>query len=37
MNIAVVGLGFVGLSLSGVFALKNNNVVGIDIDNQKCL
>ena len=37
MNIAVVGLGFVGLSLSGVFALKNNNVVGVDIDNQKCL
>jgi len=36
-NIAVVGLGFVGLSLSSVLASKNNNVVGIDIDNQKCL
>jgi len=37
MNIAVVGLGFVGLSLSSVLASKNNNVIGIDIDNQKCL
>jgi len=36
MNIAVVGLGFVGLSLSSVLASKNYNVVGIDIDNQKC-
>ena len=36
-NIAVVGLGFVGLSLSSVLASKNNNVIGIDIDNQKCL
>ena len=37
MNIAVVGLGFVGLSLSSVLASKNNNVIGIDTDNQKCL
>jgi len=36
MNIAVVGLGFVGLSLSSVLASKNYNVVAIDIDNQKC-
>ena len=36
MNIAVVGLGFVGLSISSVLASKNYNVVGIDIDNQKC-
>jgi len=36
MNIAVVGLGFVGLSMSSVLASKNYNVVGIDIDNQKC-
>jgi len=36
-NIAVVGLGFVGLSLSSVLASKNNNVIGIDTDNQKCL
>ena len=37
MNIAVVGLGFVGLTLSSVLASKNNNVIGIDTDNQKCL
>ena len=36
MNIGVVGLGFVGLSISSVLASKNYNVVGIDIDNQKC-
>ena len=36
MNIAVVGLGFVGLSISSVLASKNYNVVGIDIDNKKC-
>jgi UDPglucose 6-dehydrogenase len=36
MNIAVVGLGFVGLSISSVLASKNYNIVGIDIDNQKC-
>ena len=31
-----MGLGFVGLSMSSVLASKNYNVVGIDIDNQKC-
>ena len=36
MNIAVVGLGFVGLSMSSVLASKNYSVIGIDIDNQKC-
>ena len=36
MNIAVVGLGFVGLSMSSVLASKNYNIIGIDIDNQKC-
>ena len=36
MNIAVVGLGFVGLSMSSVLASKNYNVIGIDIDSQKC-
>ena len=36
MRIAVVGLGFVGLSLTSVLALKGNNVVGIDIDIEKC-
>ena len=36
MNIAVIGLGFVGLSISSVLASRNYNVIGIDIDNQKC-
>jgi len=36
MNIAVVGLGFVGLSISSVLASKNYSVIGIDINNQKC-
>ena len=36
MNIGVIGLGFVGLSISSVLASKNYNVVGIDIDKQKC-
>ena len=36
MKIAVVGLGFVGLSLTSVLAAKGNNVVGIDINNDKC-
>jgi UDPglucose 6-dehydrogenase len=36
MNIGIIGLGFVGLSISSVLASKNYNVVGIDIDNQKC-
>ena len=36
MNIGVIGLGFVGLSLSSVLASKNYNVIGIDINNQKC-
>ena len=36
MKIAVVGLGFVGLSLTSVLASKGNNVVGIDINNDKC-
>ncbi len=36
MRIAVVGLGFVGLSLTSVLASKGNNVVGIDIDIEKC-
>ena len=36
MRIAVVGLGFVGLSLTSVLASKGNNVVGIDIDVERC-
>ena len=36
MKIVVIGLGFVGLSLASVLASKGNNVVAIDIDNDKC-
>ena len=37
MNIAVVGLGFVGLSLSSVLASKGYKVIGIDTDKKKCI
>ena len=36
MKIAIVGLGFVGLSLGVVLASKNKSVIGIDIDEEKC-
>jgi len=36
MKIGIVGLGFVGLSLTSVLASKGHNVVGIDIDKEKC-
>ena len=36
MKIGVVGLGFVGLSLTSVLASKGFNVVGIDVDKEKC-
>ena len=36
MKIGVIGLGFVGLSLSSVLASKGYDVIGIDIDNEKC-
>ena len=36
MKIAVIGLGFVGLSLASVLASKGNNVIGIDVDVKKC-
>jgi UDPglucose 6-dehydrogenase len=36
MKIGVVGLGFVGLSLTSVLASKGYDVVGIDIDKEKC-
>ena len=36
MKIAVIGLGFVGLSLTSVLASRGNNVIGIDIDVEKC-
>ena len=35
MKIGIVGLGFVGLSLSSVLASKGYNVVGIDVDKKK--
>ena len=36
MRISVVGLGFVGLSLSTVLSSKNYSVDGIEIDKEKC-
>ena len=36
MKIAIVGLGFVGLSLAAVLSAKGNNVFGIDVDENKC-
>jgi len=36
MKIGIIGLGFVGLSLTSVLASKGFNVVGIDIDEEKC-
>ena len=36
MKISIIGLGFVGLSLASVLAAKGNNILGIDIDKNKC-
>ena len=36
MKIAIIGLGFVGLSLTSVLASKGFNVVGIDVNKEKC-
>ena len=36
MKIAVIGLGFVGLTLSSVLASKGIITVGIDLDKEKC-
>jgi len=36
MKIAIIGLGFVGLSLAAVLASKNKSIIGIDIDEKKC-
>ena len=35
MKIAVIGLGFVGLSLASVLSTKNHTVIGIDKDEKK--
>ena len=36
MKIAIIGLGFVGLTLSSVLASKGIITVGIDLDKEKC-
>ncbi len=36
MKISVIGLGFVGLSLTSVLSAKGKNVIGIDVDSKKC-
>ena len=36
MKIGVVGLGFVGLSLTSVLASRGYDIVGIDTDKEKC-
>jgi len=36
MKIGIVGLGFVGLSLTSVLSAKGYDVVGIDVDKEKC-
>ncbi len=36
MKIAVIGLGFVGLTLSSVLASKGITIIGIDLDKEKC-
>ena len=36
MKVAIVGLGFVGLSLAVVLSAKGHDVFGIDVDVKKC-
>ena len=36
MRIAVIGLGFVGLSLTAVLSSKGYKTIGIDVDKTKC-
>ena len=36
MQISIIGLGFVGLSLTSVLSANGNNVLGIDVDKNKC-
>jgi len=36
MKISIIGLGFVGLSLASVLATKGKNILGIDVDKNKC-
>ena len=37
MKVAIIGLGFVGLSFAAVLGQKNFPVLGIDIDQEKIL
>ena len=36
VKISIIGLGFVGLSLTSTLSSKGYKVVGIDIDEKKC-
>ena len=36
MKIGIIGLGFVGLSLTSVLSSKGYDVIGIDVDKEKC-
>jgi UDPglucose 6-dehydrogenase len=36
MKIAIIGLGFVGLSLTAVLASKGYKTIGVDVDKLKC-
>ena len=36
MKIGIIGLGFVGLSLTCVLSSKGYDIVGIDVDKEKC-
>ena len=36
MRIGIIGLGFVGLSLTSVLSSKGFDIVGIDVDKEKC-
>ena len=35
MKIGIVGLGFVGLSLTSVLSSKGYDIIGIDVDKEK--
>ena len=36
MKIAIIGLGFVGLSLASMLSSKGLKVIGIDVNKKKC-
>jgi UDPglucose 6-dehydrogenase len=37
MKISIIGLGFVGLSLTSVLSSKGKDILGIDVDDKKCV